>query len=133
MNNPAMVIPMDCIRNEKTLASCGSISNSLVKTGNATAPPPSEVAPAIKYPNTIVSEIGQVSANMGHHSRIIIAMIQADTITPAVTQYNRSDDLSVTALPDSVISSDSLIRIEISVCCRHIRQNREDHYVCHHQ
>ena len=41
-------------------------SRTLVKTGNATAPPPAGVDPAMNEPNTIVTEAGQNSTNSDH-------------------------------------------------------------------
>ena len=41
-------LPTDCTISEKSLATFGSIFNSKVITGNATAPPPSEVMPKDK-------------------------------------------------------------------------------------
>ena len=38
-------LPTDCTISEKSLATFASIFNSKVITGNATAPPPSEVIP----------------------------------------------------------------------------------------
>jgi hypothetical protein len=41
---------------EKSLAMVDDMFNARVMTGKATAPPPSEVAPAIMAPKTIVTE-----------------------------------------------------------------------------
>ena len=56
----AAVMPMLWQAKEKLRAADGKISNNKVKTGNATAPPPSELAPAIKEPNTMVSGATQL-------------------------------------------------------------------------
>lgn len=59
----AIPIPTVCIMSEKSLAHSGSILNTSVITGKATAPPPSEVAPAINDPNTMVRDMNQLSLN----------------------------------------------------------------------
>ncbi len=58
----AAVIPQDCTMSEKSLATVGSIPNAKVMTGNATAPPPSDVIPATNAPKTMVKVICQRSA-----------------------------------------------------------------------
>ena len=77
----AVPIPIDCIIHAKSLAMIGGISKSRVKTGKATAPPPSVVAPAIKEPKPIVSVMGQKLINFDqllerviprHHKRRIV-------------------------------------------------------------
>jgi hypothetical protein len=73
---------------------------TFVKTGKATAPPPSDVAPAMNDPKTIVTEIGHVSENIGHHSRSCIATTHAETITAAVIQYGNREDGLVEFPPD---------------------------------
>ena len=59
----AQVIPTDWIIREKSRATEGDILKPSVITGNATAPPPSLVAPAINEPNNIVIDIGQLCSN----------------------------------------------------------------------
>ncbi len=66
MKRPAIVIPTDWIINAWVRAVEAGTSRSLVKTGNATAPPPAGVEPAMKEPNSIVIEAGQNSANRYH-------------------------------------------------------------------
>ena len=40
-----LILPQDCIINEKSLATVGLTFNAKVITGKATAPPPSDVIP----------------------------------------------------------------------------------------
>ena len=40
-----LLLPQDCIISEKSLATVGATFNAKVITGNATAPPPSDVIP----------------------------------------------------------------------------------------
>ena len=47
-------LPTDCTISEKSLATFGFIFNSKVITGNATAPPPSEVMPKNKLRSTYI-------------------------------------------------------------------------------
>ena len=47
-------LPKDCVISEKSLATEGSIFKAKVMTGNATAPPPSDVAPATMEPKIMV-------------------------------------------------------------------------------
>ncbi len=62
MTSPAMVMPTAWIMRPNVAAVCGSMWSALVKTGKATAAPPSAVAPATKEPSVIVSDTGQCSA-----------------------------------------------------------------------
>ena len=49
-------LPQDWHIIEKSLATDGSIPSARVMTGNATAPPPSEVAPPIMAPKIMVMD-----------------------------------------------------------------------------
>ena len=49
------VSPVDWIKMEKSLAMVGLMPKAKVMTGKATAPPPSEVAPATMAPKIIVT------------------------------------------------------------------------------
>jgi hypothetical protein len=53
-----MKLPQDCVINEKSLAIVGLIFKTRVMTGKATAPPPSEVAPATIDPKIMVMVMG---------------------------------------------------------------------------
>lgn len=55
--NEADVMPTLCIMKERFIASTGATFSTRVKTGKATAAPPSQVAPAIKLANTLVMVI----------------------------------------------------------------------------
>ncbi len=55
--NVADDIPMDCIKKAKLIASDGDTFKASVSTGNATAAPPSHVAPAIILAAALVIDI----------------------------------------------------------------------------
>ena len=59
----AIIIPKDWIISEKSLAIEGFILKNKVMIGKATAPPPSEVAPAMKEAKIIVTLINQFFSN----------------------------------------------------------------------
>ena len=59
MNKAAAVIPTDCMAKLKFRATEGFISKINVITGKAIAPPPSELAPAMNDPKTMVSDMNQ--------------------------------------------------------------------------
>jgi hypothetical protein len=70
-------MPIDWIIKEKTLASADGIPSTFVKTGNATAPPPSDVAPAIKEPKIIVSVTRHCAKTEGQSLSAMTPIIQA--------------------------------------------------------
>ena len=57
MVNAAAVMPTDWIMYEKSRATGGGMPKTSVMMGNATAAPPSDVAPASIEPNIIVMDM----------------------------------------------------------------------------
>ena len=64
-------MPKLCIASANDAPITGDKPYSKVKAGNATAPPPSELAPAINAPASIMSAIGQYAEKLFHKLKYI--------------------------------------------------------------
>ena len=78
-------MPTAWIKREKSRATLGAILKPSVMTGNATAPPPSLVAPAMNEPNAIVTLMNQFSANRPKRSPRTMPVSHAAHTTAHVT------------------------------------------------
>lgn len=84
----AAVIPTLCIAREKLRAIAEEVSKMSVKAGNATAPPPSAVAPAMKDPKTIIAETGQYLEKREKFEVIYIQTAQTSQVKPIIKRWN---------------------------------------------
>ncbi len=90
MARPAAPMPTVWSMSENERATSVGTERILVKTGNATAPPPCGVVPATKLPNTMVSAAAQWSATRPHPPPMVTATSHT-TVTAIDTPSARRD------------------------------------------
>ena len=76
ITSAAATMPTDWIIREKSRATWGSMPKPRVMMGNATAPPPSLVVPAMNDPSAMVADMSQYSMNNGQRSPCHMSIAQ---------------------------------------------------------